>query len=153
MDKIFHFPNNCRCVNEKRVAPSRIRPCGPFSRLVYALLDSSSRRGGAVSTFAAFPMQLWIICAPDRPSWHCTEPRRRLPRGTRSDGDVRCEFILRFSRLFPSATRLPVFFSANDHEHPIACVCPFSPTPSTPTPVSLDRPPVRRSCVIPQCLS
>lgn len=74
--------------------------------------------------------------------------RRRLPRGTRSDSDARCEFILRLSLSlvsFRPATRLPIFFSANDHEHPIACAIPFSPTP--PTPVSLDRPPVCRSCV------
>ncbi|EFN61180.1 hypothetical protein EAG_12739 [Camponotus floridanus] len=95
------------------------------------------------STSAAFPMQLWIICAPDRPSWHCTEnadvcPAARGQTVTRG-ANLSCDSLVSFR----PATRLPIFFSANDHEHPIACMRPFSPTPSSPS----DRPPVCRAAM------
>lgn len=76
---------------------------------VHALLRSSSRRG-ATSKSAAFPMQLWIICAHRPTVVALHRARRRLPRGTRSDGDARCEFILRLSRLSPSCNPSPRLF-------------------------------------------
>lgn len=66
-----------------------------------ASLDARPRRAETTSTSAAFAIQLWIICAPGRPAWHCTEradvcPAARGQTVTRG-ANLSCD-----SSLFPS---------------------------------------------------
>jgi len=74
-----------------------------------------------MSTSAEFPIQLWIICAPSRRNvaWQCTERADICP--ARGQTVTRGANLSSDSSLFPSCeASVAVFFSTNDHKHPIA---------------------------------
>lgn len=114
---------------------ARDRPCdfSRFARHSFLEVETTSTSAGIPDTIVDY-----LRSRPAGVALH--RACRRLPHSTRSDGDARCEFILRFSSLFILRARVAVLFLTNDHEHPIAA--PSLPRHRLTRVRPLDRPPV-----------